>query len=83
MSRLSFSVAPFRKGKVFGSMGGVNGWLVPPGDSHALADAIREALSDSQRLTHMGAEGREIVEREFSWSVVVDRLLGVYDDLLA
>jgi glycosyltransferase involved in cell wall biosynthesis len=62
---------------------GVNGWLVPPGDSQALTDAIREALSDSQRLTKMGAEGRGIVEREFSWSVVVDRLLEVYDDLLA
>jgi glycogen synthase len=62
---------------------GVNGWLVPPGDAGALAAAIEEAVSDPLRLASMGAQGREIVEATFSWSVLVDRYLELYAELLA
>src|SRR5690606_32590512 len=34
------------------------GWLVPPGDAHALANAIREALADPARLAAYGAAAR-------------------------
>ena len=61
---------------------GGNGWLVPPGNAEALADAIHTALSDRHRLSMMGEAGRALVEREFSWTVATDRLLGVYRELL-
>lgn len=61
---------------------GVNGWLVPPGDEEALAKALREATADAGRLRAMGAASRAIVEAEFSWPSVVERLLEVYDELL-
>ena len=61
---------------------GVSGWLVEPGDAGRLADAIREALGASSRLTAMGDEGRAIVEREFSWTTATDRLLELYHDVL-
>ena len=61
---------------------GVNGWLVPPGDASALADAIRTALMDRPALIEMGRRSREIVEREFSWNVVLDRLIALFDQLL-
>jgi glycosyltransferase involved in cell wall biosynthesis len=61
----------------------INGWLVDPGDSQALARALRDALSDVPRLAMMGAESRTIVEREFSWSAATDRLLEMYRELLA
>ena len=37
---------------------GVTGWLVPPGNTEALADALREALAYPERLAAMGAAGR-------------------------
>ena len=61
----------------------VNGWLVPPGDVQALADAIGDALSDRRRLISMGSASRAIVEREFSWDAAVSQLIGVYEELLA
>jgi glycogen synthase len=61
---------------------GRSGWLVPPGDSEALAGAIREALSDRSRLEIMGVAGRSLVEKEFSWRIATDRLLDVYGELL-
>jgi glycogen(starch) synthase len=62
---------------------GVNGWLVEPGDAGALAAAIADALSDSQRLARMGDASRALVEREFSWDVVITRVLALYEEVLA
>jgi glycogen synthase len=62
---------------------GVNGWLVEPNDTEALARAIAEAASNPTRLVSMGERSREIVEREFAWNVLVDRYLSLYLELLA
>jgi glycogen(starch) synthase len=62
---------------------GVNGWLVPPADDAALARAVEEAASDPARLVAMGAKSRQIVEREFAWSVLVEQYIRLYRELLA
>ena len=61
---------------------GENGWLVEPNDAQALADAITDAVSDRRRLTEMGTESRAIVERDFSWQVIVQRQIAVYHDVI-
>ena len=62
---------------------GVTGWLVPPGDAAALAGALRTALAARDRLPAMGAAGRAVVERRFSWPAVADRLLALYAEVLS
>jgi glycosyltransferase involved in cell wall biosynthesis len=59
-----------------------NGWLVDPGDPEALAAALTDAIGDPVRLLSMGARSRQIVEDEFSWSVLIDRYLALYAELL-
>jgi glycosyltransferase involved in cell wall biosynthesis len=61
---------------------GLNGWLVEPDDVSALASAVNEAAAAGARLAGMGAESRALVEREFSWAVLVDRQIAIYEDLL-
>jgi glycosyltransferase involved in cell wall biosynthesis len=61
---------------------GVNGWLVEPGDEQGLMRAIEQALADRNRLIQMGREGRAIVEREFSWKAITDRVIALYDEIL-
>jgi glycogen synthase len=61
---------------------GVNGWLVAPGDPAALTAALSGALGALDRLAAMGAEGRRIVEQEFSWDAVGAATLRMYRDLL-
>jgi glycogen synthase len=61
---------------------GVTGWLVPPGNEDALAAAIVKALAGASRLQSMGAAGRALVEKGFSWRAATDRLLSVYGELL-
>jgi glycosyltransferase involved in cell wall biosynthesis len=60
---------------------GLNGWLVEPDDANGLARALQEAVAQPARLIEMGQESRAIVEREFAWSVLVDRQLELYDQL--
>jgi glycosyltransferase involved in cell wall biosynthesis len=62
---------------------GVNGWLVPPGDPSSLAATISGALGSLEGLATMGAAGRAIVEREFSWDTAGAATLRVYDELLS
>jgi len=62
---------------------GVNGWLVEPNDVDALAHAVEEAASQPSLLADMGARSRAIVEREFSWSVLVGRQIALYETLVA
>jgi glycogen synthase len=61
---------------------GLNGWLVAPGDAAALAGALADAASDAARLDAMGMASRSIVGREFSWPILVDRHIAMYDELL-
>ena len=48
----------------------------------ALAGALRTALASRARLPAMGAAGRAVVERKFSWTAATDRLLALYEELL-
>jgi len=45
---------------------GRSGWLVPPGDASALADALASALSDPARLAAMGRNARRRVLTQYS-----------------
>jgi glycosyltransferase involved in cell wall biosynthesis len=56
----------------------VTGWLVDPGDPAALADALVDALASGEERQRRGAAGRALVEQEFSWPAVTDRLLAIY-----
>lgn len=60
---------------------GVNGWLVPPRDAAALAEAVREAIANPARCFEYGLRGREMVEASFSLQRILRSTLEVYDEL--
>jgi glycosyltransferase involved in cell wall biosynthesis len=62
---------------------GVTGLLVPARDIHALARAIAELLTDSQRRMQMGEAGRALAEREYAIESVVAKHMGIYRSLRA
>jgi glycosyltransferase involved in cell wall biosynthesis len=62
---------------------GVDGRLVPPGDSAALAAAIVELLRDPSLARRLGEAGRRTVEERFSIDAQVRRIQAVYDEELA
>jgi glycosyltransferase involved in cell wall biosynthesis len=62
---------------------GKTGLLVPPGDAHALAEAIQGLLDAPEVAAAMGGAGREQVERELNWENVARRYVEVYQAVLA
>jgi glycosyltransferase involved in cell wall biosynthesis len=60
----------------------VNGFLVPPGSSAALSEAIIRALRDPERLAGMGARGRERFAASHSWAQTASETLTLYRRLM-
>ena len=60
----------------------VTGFVVPPKNSLALADAINSLLKDSKLRRNMGRNGRERVEKEFNKKLMIKRTADVYERTL-
>jgi len=62
---------------------GMTGLLVPPEDPSALANAVLELLSDSERANAMGEAGRRLAASEFSTENTVAKVVEIYRRLLS
>ncbi len=61
---------------------GVNGFLVPPGDAVALAQALERLIREPHTRQRMGQAGRERVNQRFSAKIVNRATYQVYQQLL-
>ena len=58
------------------------GFLVEPGNSQGLAEALNKLLSDRDLACAMGKAGRQRVEQHFSWDSIARQTLDVYEALI-
>lgn len=61
---------------------GINGILVPPGDSKELASAIIKLLKDKELRLMMGEQARKTIDERFSAKKMVSDIESVYAGLL-
>jgi glycosyltransferase involved in cell wall biosynthesis len=61
---------------------GVTGYLVPPGDSDALATAVLGLLQDGVKAKRMGLAARQSVISNYSWSIVAQQLGEIFQDVM-
>jgi glycosyltransferase involved in cell wall biosynthesis len=52
---------------------GVQGYVVPPGDTGALKERIVRLLDDRALRERMGCAGRKRVEERYTWDIIYDR----------
>ncbi len=57
---------------------GINGWIVPLGDTSAFARALAEALQNESERKRRGTEGKKMVLSEFTRAEMVERTLDFY-----
>jgi glycosyltransferase involved in cell wall biosynthesis len=60
----------------------VNALVVPQGDARAIADAILWAYRHPTEVTKIGAQGRELYQKEYSQKVINDLVAGLVKDLV-
>lgn len=61
---------------------GGNGFLVPPGDADALADAMERLIESPALRMRFGARSRELYDREYRVDVMLERAERHYADLV-
>ncbi len=61
---------------------GETGFLVPPGDLDALAEALKQAISGSDAVRQMVANARQLVLDQYSLDIVCQGYLNLFEDLL-
>jgi glycosyltransferase involved in cell wall biosynthesis/peptidoglycan/xylan/chitin deacetylase (PgdA/CDA1 family) len=57
---------------------GVSGYLVPPGDSAALAEAIGKLLNEEFLRLEMGERGKQIIADGFTETLMIDKNLDIF-----
>lgn len=70
-------------GVPFVSLDGLTGITVEPGSSDDLASAVTQLLDDADRRARLGAAARVRARAEFSKEVMAERMLELYDRVLA
>jgi glycosyltransferase involved in cell wall biosynthesis len=61
---------------------GVNGFIVPPEDSEALAAAIIHLLEDPAQAKKMGSAGKGLALEKFTVEAMMNQIVGAYGNLL-
>jgi glycosyltransferase involved in cell wall biosynthesis len=61
---------------------GEDGWLVPPDDEDALADALVEAVNDPEERRRRGEAAYESSRARYSWPALAEEVAKVYEDVV-
>lgn len=60
----------------------VNGFLLPPKDPKAIANAVNGILGSRDLRERLAEAGRDKVEREFSWESIAKKTISLYQDVI-
>ncbi|MEA2413011.1 MAG: glycogen synthase [Thermoleophilaceae bacterium] len=60
---------------------GSTGWLVPPDDEDAMADALVEVVNDPDERRSRGEAAYGVARERYSWPALVEKMAAVYEEV--
>lgn len=60
----------------------INGLIIPPSDPNQLAESVNFLLDNPRYALTLGKNGRKIVEQNFSFYVITQRCLQIYEKII-
>lgn len=61
----------------------INGFLIPPGNSEAIAESILKILNDEALAVRLSQNGMAIVKEKFDWNKICEQIHSQYNSLIA
>jgi glycosyltransferase involved in cell wall biosynthesis len=61
---------------------GETGFLVPPRDTESLVNKLTALIGSPDMRAQMGANGRALVEREYSWTTCMEKMSQIYESTI-
>jgi rhamnosyl/mannosyltransferase len=68
-------------GVPYANLDGITGIVVPPKDSHALAEAINKLIHNPELRQRLGSQGKKRVQTRFTIKVMAEFILKIYNEL--
>ena len=62
---------------------GKSGFIVPPEDTQAVAEAIRRALGDDDLVNQAAEINLQVAKRRLDYSIIQPRVIKMYQDIFA
>ena len=62
---------------------GKSGFIVPPEDPQAVAEAIRRALGDDDLVNQAAEINLQVAKRRLDYSIIQPRVIKMYQDIFA
>ncbi|MCM8802497.1 MAG: glycosyltransferase family 4 protein [Candidatus Omnitrophica bacterium] len=61
---------------------GINGYLIEPGNIYQIKNAIEDLLKNEEKIKKIGEINRKKIERDYSFEVIIERYLKLYNKIL-
>jgi glycosyltransferase involved in cell wall biosynthesis len=61
---------------------GKTGYLVQAENPKSHADALNKLLKKQEFAQKMGCEGQKLIQSQYNWNSMEERLLGLYNEVL-
>ena len=58
---------------------GETGFLIPPGNPEALAEAALKLLNDDELRKEMGSKAMDVMQKKHSWEAIAEKAESIYE----
>lgn len=60
----------------------INGLVISPHDEHEWANGLKQIITEPEKSTEMGTEGKNLLEKTYNEKIMIQKILEMYHDII-